>query len=206
MKVDKWLARAYYPNRVPDFERNEETLKWLHDLSLISTQRTKETNALLVAKERRTEEYNHYADWVDTALKQHGLDLDSMPEETKAAVDEIADIAMSLNVDPMHATCFDIAKAQSDQIDAEFEAQLQLNEMESTNESLDDILRQLTTLKKLLEAEKQKNDAQEDTIDEKIAEWTRTTKFIQMKAEEYKSQLKSPKVFLDGFKLIIVYS
>ena len=206
MKVDKWLARAYYPNRVPEFERNEETLKWLHDLSIISTQRTKETNALLVAQGRMTEEYNRYADWVDTALKQHGLDLDSMPEETKAAVDEIADIGMSLNVDPMHTTCHDIVKAQSDQIDAEFEAQLQLNGVESANESLDDMLAQLTSLKKLLEADKQKNEAQEDTIDEKIAEWTRTTKFIQMKAEEYKSQLKSPKVFLNGLELIVVYS
>jgi len=169
-------------------------LKWLYDLSVISIQRTREKKVLLAAQERAVEEYVQYANRVDNALKQFGLDLGSMGDEAQAAVDEIVELGLEVNVDPLTATWFDIAKAMSDRIDEEFEVEQREQQLTSLTESLEKRLSELKDLEARLETGKKQIESEEDTMDEMLAEWMRNTKLNQAKIEQYNSQQSSRKV------------
>jgi len=193
-KVDKWLARVFFPNRVPGFERNDETLSYLHALSTISAQRTKEKIALLAAQERMIEVYKHHSRKLETTMKAAGLGLESLDRETMEMLEELTDIATILKVDPLNANFLDIAKALSDQIDAESDLELRLHEMKALQSSLERELAGITSLKSQLEQARQIQEAQQDTVDEKISEWTRGIKLLQAKTEEYQSRTTDLKV------------
>ena len=52
----------------------------------------------------------------------------------------------------------------------------------------------INALKARLEQAQRIQEAQQDTMDEKISEWTRGIKLLQAKTEEYKSQTINVKV------------
>jgi len=167
-------------------------------------QRTKEKKALVAAQKRMAEEYMKEANRIDEALKKCGLDLDSMDEETKAAVDEIVDMGLTLNVDPLTATTFDIAKAMSDRVDEDFQAEQEQQELQFLNESLEALLAELNDLNARIEVGKKTFESGEDAIEEKIAEWVRTMKLVQAKTEEYDSQKGVRQVLIASPCLLIV--
>lgn len=193
-KVDKWLARAFFPNRVPAFERNDETLAYLYSLSTISNQRTKEKLALLAAQKGMIEIYRQHSNKLESTLKAAGLGLDSLDAKTLEMLQEMADTADILKVDPLNVSSLEIAKAISDQIDREHDLELRLHEMKALQMSLESELAGTTALKTRLEQVQQIQDAQQDTIDEKISEWTRGIKLLQAKTEEYQSRTMNSKV------------
>ena len=193
-QVDKWLARVFYPNRVPEFERNEETLTYLYTLSGISNQRTKEKQALHAAQERMIETYKQRENTLETQLQAMGLDIDSLDAQTMDELEELVQIGMTVGVDPVNATTFDIAKAVSEQIGTEQELQLRLHEIKSLQTTLDHDLAKMQKLKADLERARGNQDAQQDTVDEKFSEWTRSIKLIQAKTEEYLSRPATAKV------------
>lgn len=194
MKVDKWLARVFFPNRVPEFERTEETLSYLHDLSTMSIQRTKEKQALLLAQERTVEEYKQRVRHTEMQLKNIGIESVSLDTKTVELLDELVQVGMVLHVDPSNASVFDIAKGLSDQIDQEQEFELRLHEIETLRMSLEKDLVDVTTLKGQLEQAQRNQEARQDTLDEKISEWTRGIKLLQAKTEEYESRATNTKV------------
>jgi hypothetical protein len=194
--VDKWLARVFFPNRVPEFERNEETLSWLYDLSVISIQRTKEKIALIEAQERMIQEYDRHSEETEKILNTFGLGKDQWDEQTAAALDQLTEIGMRLNVDLLTATTFDIVKAASDRIDEEFKLKLGLQELDNVNDSLLRMTSDLAALEYQLETSTIEQESQQDAFDEKISEWARNTKIVQAKTEEYKSQVRDPKVLM----------
>lgn len=193
-KVDKWLARVFYPNRVPDFERNEETLSYLYTLSGISNQRTKEKQALLAIQERVIETYKQRESSLDTQLQGMGLSTDLLDSQTLEVLEELVQIGTVVGVDPVNATTFDIAKAVSEQIGKEQELQLRLHEIESLENTLEDDLAKMQRLKTDLERARGNEVAQQDTVDEKFSEWTRSIKLIQAKTEEYQSRQTTARV------------
>jgi len=193
-QVDKWLARVFYPNRVPEFERNEETLTYLYTLSGISNQRTKEKQALHAAQERVIETYKQRENTLETQLQAMGLDIDSLDAQTMDELEELVQIGMTVGLDPVNATTFGIAKAVSEQIGTEQELQLRLHEIKSLQTTLDHDLAKMQMLKADLERARGNQDAQQDTVDEKFSEWTRSIKLIQAKTEEYLSRPTTAKV------------
>jgi chromosome segregation ATPase len=194
MKVDKWLARVFFPNRVPDFERTEETLSYLHDLSSMSTQRTKEKQALLFAQERTVEEYKQRVKDTDIQLRNVGIEHASLDTKTVELLDELVQVGMVLHVDPSNANVFDIAKGLSDQIDEEQELESRMHEIETLRISLEKDLGDVTVLKGQLQQAQRNQESRQDTLDEKISEWTRGIKLLQAKTEEYESRATNSKV------------
>ena len=192
--MDKWLARVFFPNRVPEFERNEETLSYLYSLSAVSTQRTKEKKALFAAQKRMIEEYKRRASELETALKAAGLSSDSLDAGTMEKLEELVEIGMVLNVDPMNSNLLEIAKALSDQIDCENDLEIRLHEVKRLQSSLEEDLAGINALKTRLEQAQRIQEAQQDTVDEKISEWTRGIKLLQAKTDEYQSQTMNVKV------------
>lgn len=193
-KVDKWLARVFFPNRVPEFERNEETLSYLYSLSAVSTQRTKEKKALLAAQKRMIEEYNQRASELEATLKAAGLASDSLDVVAAEKLEELVEIGAVLNVDPMNSNFLTIATTLSDQIDCENDLEIGLHEAMLLQSSLEGELAGINALKTRLEQAQRIQEAQQDAVDEKISEWTRGIKLLQAKTEEYQSQTMNVKV------------
>ena len=185
---------VFFPNRVPEFERNEETLSYLYSLSAVSTQRTKEKKALFAAQKRMIEEYKRRASELETTLKAAGLASDSLDVGTMEKLEELVEIGMVLNVDPMNSNLLEIAKALSDQIDCENDLEIRLHEMKRLQNSLEGDLAGINALKTRLEQTQRIQEAQQDTVDEKISEWTRGIKLLRAKTEEYQSQTMNVKV------------
>ena len=193
--MDKWLARVFFPNPIPVFERNDDTLLYLHSLSSISTQRTKEKKALLAAQERMIENYKQRANELETTLKAAGLGRDSLDARTMEMLEELVEIGMVLEIDPENARLLDIAKALSDQIDCEADLELRLHDMKGLQNSLEVNLANISALKTRLDQAQRIQEAQQDTVDEKISEWTLGIKLLEAKTEEYQSQTTNSKVY-----------
>ena len=191
---------------MPEFERNEETLTYLYTLSGISSQRTKEKQALLAAQECMIEKYKQRESSLNTLLQTMGLGIEVLDTQTMDNLEELVQIGMAVGVDPVNATTFDIAKAVSDQIGTEQDLELQLYEIERLKSALDDNLTKMIKLKTDLERARTDQDAHQDAVDEKFSEWTRSIKHIQAKTEEYLSRPTNAKVQSHRVYLIIANS
>ena len=140
------------------------------------------------------ETYKQREGTLETQLQAMGLGIDSLDVQTMDELEELVQIGMAVGVDPGNATTFDIAKAVSEQIGKEQELQLRLHGIENLQTSLDNDLMKMQKLKVDLERARGNQDAQQDTVDEKFSEWTRSIKFIQAKTEEYLSRPTIAKV------------
>ena len=200
--MDKWLTRVFYPNRVPEFERTDEILSHLYSLSRISTQRTKEKQALIAAQEQATQEYTQYALSLETVLTGVGLGIGSLDKLTTESLEELVRLGIVLDVDPLNASLFEIAKGLSDQIDRVNELELRLHETTNLSDLLEAELAQITSFKLFLETQQQNQEIRQDTVDEKLTEWTRGIKLLEAKTEEYLSRTTNTKV-CSSFTLMI---
>jgi hypothetical protein len=195
-QVDKWLTMVFFPNRVPEFERTDETLSYLHTLCTVSTQRTKEKLALQAAQEKATELYTSHATKLENALTGVGLGADSLDKQTTEALDELVNLGMILDVDPLNASVFEIAKGLSDQINQADELELRLHETKSLQNSLESEFARMTSFKTVLETAQRNQDMRQDSVVEKLSEWTRGIKLLEAKTEEYISRTTTLKVQL----------
>ena len=187
-QVDKWLARVFYPNRVPPFDRNDETLAYLYALSVTSIERTKEKKALIAAQEATVERYMEQSAELRKRLEAVGITPVTLDEEASAALEGLVEIGMALNVDPVDADVVAIAKAVSDKVDEEFELQQRLLKMKNLRATLERELSSMRELEGHLEQVQTEQRANEDNVDEKMSEWTRGIKLLQAKTEEYESR------------------
>lgn len=146
-----------------------------------------------MAQKQMIEKNTQHTDDFENSLKAVGLGLDTLDTETIELVEELVEIGMALRVDPLNATSFDIAKALSAQIDEEQNLQLRLHEANNLKTTLEEDLAEMTSLKTQLEQARRIQEAQQDTMDEKISEWTRGIKLIQAKTEEYASRTMTVK-------------
>ena len=184
----------FFPNRVPEYEKTEETLKYLYQLSCLSTQRTKELQALTLVQDVMVREYRSRAArtkaLTDPVLGQTGL---SHPAEE--VLNELTDLAMTLKLDPLDVGWFELARGLSGQCDREMEVLLRVSEMQGIEIKLQGELERLMGLKGRLELATRNQEIKTDGVDEKIAEWTRGIKLTQAKTEEYQSRGTNAKVF-----------
>jgi hypothetical protein len=161
-------------------------------LSIVSIQRTKEAKALIAAEQRMMHEYKERTAQLQERLDAMGFSEDMLKPETAKRLDQLVELGIALNVDPMRATYFDIAEALSNQIDEEYELKLQLCESGNLEKSLKKDLSRLRAMRSLLE--KVQRDEQDDNIDEKMSEWSRDIKQLEAIADEDESKTKNMKV------------
>jgi len=181
-------------------------LEYLLSLSSISKQRTREKQALLAAQERAREKYKGYAAEQAASLARMGLSVETLEPKTLEALDELVKVGMVVGVDPLNSTVLDIAKGVSDQIDREMELELRLVESRDMEKMLSKELARMTTMKQDLELIQRNVETRQDTLDEKISEWTRGIKLLQAKTEEYLSRTSNAKVHLKFSLTNLAYS
>ena len=143
---------------------------------------------MIAAQEAMAAKYREQAAELRKRLEAMGITPETLDEEALAALDELVEIGMSLNVDPVGADIMTIAKAVSDKVDEEFELQQRFLRMKNLRATLERELSSMRELEGHLEQVQTEQEANEDTADEKMSEWTRGIKLLQAKTEEYESR------------------
>ena len=113
---------------------------------------------------------------------------------TEEVLSELIELGMILKIDPLDGGVFDIAKGISEQCDREMELELRVHETQGMEQKLQTELERMIALRTRLEQATRNQEMKQDTIDEKISEWTRGIKLIQAKTEEYQSRITAVKV------------
>jgi hypothetical protein len=113
---------------------------------------------------------------------------------TEEILTELVELAMVLRLDPLDIGWFDLARGISEQCDKELELEFRLREMRSMDIKLQGELERMISLRTRLEQVTRNQEMKQDSLDEKILEWTRGIKLIQAKTEEYQSRTTNAKV------------
>ncbi|KAE8147526.1 hypothetical protein BDV25DRAFT_32345 [Aspergillus avenaceus] len=186
--VNSWLSRHYAPNPVPNFERNEDTLRALLALAAANDAADEEATVLHEAREQAVQGYKSREEAED---KQKGEILDELElyldESGTRDLDDLAASAVALGAlstepDELGQSLIELTKE-------EFSVQEQLAQVDMLHDYLQ---RELDALRRQLH-ELNSDEAYEIPADlpAKTAEWTRSTKMLTAMVGEYDDRISA---------------
>ena len=156
----------------------------------------------MAAQAATVEKYKEQIAETQEKLQAIGITRESLSEDALQALDELAEIGMALNVDPVGVDILTIAKAVSDEVDRQYDMNIRLLQMKNMHATLERELGSMRALESQLEQVQHEQEAQEDMVDEKMSEWTRGIKLLQAKTEEYES--RAPKMLVQ-FPILYIW-
>ncbi|RAH84506.1 hypothetical protein BO86DRAFT_446472 [Aspergillus japonicus CBS 114.51] len=186
--VNSWLSRQYAPNPVPQFERNEDTLRTL--LALAAANDTADQEAMVVheAREQAVQAFQFQEQGEEPKkieiLDEIELSLDESGRQGLYDLAETTAVLGALSTDAV-----DLGQSIIDLTTEEFNVQEQMSKVEALQNYLE---RELATLRTQLD-DLQNNEAFQTPADLPAitAEWTRNTKSLSAKASEYRDRISS---------------
>lgn len=189
--VDAWLARKYSGSRIPEFERNDETLQALLTLAA-ANEGADEERAAVGRVEREALRGLRGRDGAGGG--GGGLRGDvyevlmrELSERGGESVDVLAELGVLLHVSG-DAGVVDLAVAVTDLQTEEFELQQQLRRVEDQRKALQ---REAIRLKALLRDLKDDAFHPPPDLVEQTADWTKNAKHLKAKISEYDERLSS---------------
>jgi HAUS augmin-like complex subunit 1 len=192
--VNSWLGRQYAPKPVPQFERNEDTLRVLLTMAASNEAADEEASLQHRAREEavrafKTREETQRKDPHELQKKEILDEVEiCLDEQGKRDLDDLADSAVvlgnTLNPEPE-----DLSLSIVELTAEEFDTQDQLDKVETLHRYLQG---ELSRLQADLE-ELKTNKAYETSADTQslTAEWTRGTKTLTTKVGEYQDRIAS---------------
>ncbi|KAL4820662.1 hypothetical protein BDW67DRAFT_98068 [Aspergillus spinulosporus] len=183
--VNSWLNRRYAPNPVPEFEKNEDTLRTLLALAAANEAADEEAAMLHHAREQTIEGFKTRED-MEAKQKVELLDMveNCLDEAGIRDLDDLAETVAVLGT--LGTSTEDVGQSIVELTKEEFETQEQIQRVERLHNYLK---RELVTLHEQLQ-ELKSNPAYEmpANLPALTAEWTRGTKLLSAKINEYKDR------------------
>jgi HAUS augmin-like complex subunit 1 len=186
--VNSWLSRQYAPKPVPQFERNEDTLRTLIALAAANDTADEEATLLHRAREGTVREYKARED-SEEEMKRVLLD------EMEACLDEngsrdLGDLAeTTAALGTLSAETTDLGQSIIELTKDEFDARDQVSRVEMLHKYLE---RELAALREELGTLKSDKAYQTPAeLPEMTSEWSRGTKQLIPKIDEYQDRTAS---------------
>ncbi|KAL4743604.1 hypothetical protein BDV11DRAFT_166108 [Aspergillus similis] len=183
--VNSWLNRRYAPNPVPEFEKNEDTLRTLLALAAANEAADEEAAMLHHAREQTIEGFKAREE-MEVKQKAELLDMveDCLDEAGNRDLDDLAETVAVLGT--LGTSTKDVGQSIVELTKEEFETQEQMQRVDRLHNYLK---RELVTLREQLQ-ELKSNPAYEmpANLPALTAEWTRGTKLLSAKINEYKDR------------------
>lgn len=186
--VNSWLSRQYAPKPVPEFERNEDTLRTLLALAAANDAADEEATLLHRAREEAVQEYkareNSEKGKKDELLEEMEACLD---ESSIRNLNDLAEISTTLGT--LSAKNTDLGQSIMELTKEEFDTREQMARVDMLRKYLE---KDLASLQNQLE--KLKSDKAYKTpsdLPAMTAEWTRGTKLLAAKSGEYQDRIAS---------------
>lgn len=192
--VNSWLGRQYSPKPVPQFERNEDTLRVLLTMAASNDAADEETSLQHRAREEavRIFKTREEAACKDAHERQKNEILDEvemcLDEKGKRDLDDLADSAVVLG-DTLHPEPEDLSLSIVELTAEDFDTQDQMVKVETLHLYLQKELSRLQA-----DLEELKTDRAYETpadTQSSTAEWTRGTKTLATKVGEYQDRIAS---------------
>ncbi|KAL6239126.1 hypothetical protein BDW75DRAFT_199716 [Aspergillus navahoensis] len=183
--VNSWLSRRYSPNPVPNFEKNEDTLRTLLALAATNEAADEEAATLHHAREQTIEGFKA-REKMEVKQKVELLDMveHCLDEAGARDLDDLAETVAVLGA--LGTSTKDVGQSIVELTREEFETQEQMQRIEMLHNYL---TQELVTLREQL-TELKSNSAFEmpANLPALTAEWTRATKLLSAKVSEYKDR------------------
>lgn len=192
--VNSWLNRQYVPKPVPQFERNEDTLRVLLALAAANDAADEESNLQHRAREEAVHAYKsrEESEGKDAHERQKKEILDdveiALDDKGRGDLDDLVDSAVALG-NTLNPDIEDLSQSIVELTVEEFEAQNQMRKVETLHLYLQKELDRLQA-----ELEELKSDKAFETpsdIQGLTSEWTRGTKTLATKVGEYQDRIAS---------------
>lgn len=186
--VNSWLSRQYAPKPVPHFERNEDTLRTLLALAAANDTADEEATLLHRAREETVREYKARED-SEEEMKRVLLDeMEACLDENGSRdLDDLAETTAALGT--LSAENTDLGQSIIELTKDEFDARGQVSRVEMLHKYLE---RELAALREELEILKSDKAYQTPTeLPEMTSEWSRGTKQLIPKIDEYQDRTAS---------------
>ncbi|KKA23008.1 hypothetical protein T310_2887 [Rasamsonia emersonii CBS 393.64] len=186
--INSWLTRKYSPNPVPAFERNEDTLKALLAIAAANDAADEEATLVHRAREEVVRAYKAREEAEDPRKRELLEDLEAhLDDKGAASLDDLAETAVTLGTLSTDTT--ELGHSIMELTREEFDAADQARKIEALQAYLD---RELESLKQQIE-ELKTHPAYETAPDlsAQTAEWTRSTKLLIAKVNEYRDRIAS---------------
>jgi HAUS augmin-like complex subunit 1 len=186
--VNSWLSRQYAPKPVPHFERNEDTLRTLLALAAANDTADEEATLLHRAREETVREYKARED-SEEEMKRMLLDeMEACLDENGSRdLDDLAETTAALGT--LSAETTDLGQSIIELTKDEFDARDQVSRVEMLHKYLE---RELAALREELETLKSDKAYQTPAeLPEMTSEWSRGTKQLIPKIDEYQDRTAS---------------
>ncbi|KAF3389373.1 hypothetical protein F1880_004356 [Penicillium rolfsii] len=192
--VNSWLSRQYAPKPVPQFERNEDTLRVLLTLAAANDAADEEANLQHRAREEavRTFKLREAAEAKDPHERQKKEILGEieicLDERARNTLDDLADVAVTLG-DTLNPTPEGLSQSIVELTAEEFDAQDQMAKVDALHRYLQKELVRLQEDLNNLRSDK----AYETPVDTQslTSGWVRGTKVLSTKVGEYQDRIAS---------------
>ncbi|KAF7155199.1 hypothetical protein CNMCM5623_006626 [Aspergillus felis] len=184
--VNSWLSRQYSPNPVPNFERNEDTLRTLLALAAANDAADEEAALLHRAREEVIREFKAREEAGDKQKKELLDELElCLGENGKRDLDDLAETTAVLGA--LRTGTKDLGQSIIELTVEEFDAQEEISKIDMLQKHLE---RELAALQERLDQLKF-DPAFEVPADlpAQTAEWSRSTKMLTAKLSEYQDRL-----------------
>ncbi|KAJ5334180.1 hypothetical protein MYU51_004675 [Penicillium brevicompactum] len=192
--VNTWLNRQYAPKPVPQFERNDDTLRVLLTLAAANDAADEEVSLQQRAREEAVQAYKAREDFErkDPQEQQKAQILEevemSLDDRGRRDLDDLADSAAALG-NTLNPNPGDLGQSIVELTVEEFEAQEQVAKVDTLHRYLQQELARLQ-----VELDELKSDVAYETpanTQKLTSEWTRGTKTLAIKVAEYQDRIAS---------------
>lgn len=186
--VNSWLSRQYAPKPVPNFERNEDTLRTLLTLAAANDAADEEATLLHRAREEAVRGFKAQEDSKEKQKKELLDEVEiCLDENGRRDLDDLAETAVILG--SLSADTSDLAQSIIDLSMEEFEARDQISKVEALQRYLENELH--TIREQLYELKSNKAYGTSSDLPALTAEWSRSTKLLATKVGEYEGRIAS---------------
>ncbi|RHZ58072.1 uncharacterized protein CDV56_103785 [Aspergillus thermomutatus] len=184
--VNSWLSRQYSPNAVPNFERNEDTLRTLLALAAANDAADEEASLLHRAREEAIREFRAREETEDKQKKELLDELElCLGENGKQNLDDLAETTAVLGA--LRTETKDLGQSIIELTIEEFDAQQEISKVDMLQKYLE---KELAALQEQLD--QLKSDPTYEVpadLPALTAEWSRSTKMLTAKLSEYHDRL-----------------
>ncbi|KAJ5631030.1 uncharacterized protein N7484_011130 [Penicillium longicatenatum] len=192
--VNSWLTRKYAPKAVPQFERNEDTLRVLLTLAAANDAADEETNIYHRAQEEAIHAFKvqEEAERKDPHERQKNEILDEvemcLDDKGRRDLDDLAESAVVMG-NTMNPEPEDLSQSIVELTAEEFDAQDQIAKVETLRLYLQKELSRLQADLEVLKSDEAY--AMPQGIQGQTSEWIRGTKTLSTKVGEYHDRIAS---------------
>lgn len=183
-QINQWLQDVFGDQRISEYELNEKTVLYLHQLSVVCQRNDKNTNLMAQDLQQKSDEYTAVAQRISAVLNRLTISPTSLTQSCTRSLLTLTKLAQQLQIKDASDTCYYLALQD---LDAEVEKVEEQNRQEAKRlkllrEKLHKATVKFESLERSLQLVKIKMEEEKPQVEKR---GTEATTFLKNKAKDY---------------------